>query len=49
MTAVTHPSFTCIRERGIDPVSSIKDALRTSWGDNTRVVHWPLALKIGRA
>ena len=27
-----------------DPVSIVEDALRTAWGDGTRVVTWPLVL-----
>ena len=37
------------REHGIDPVDSIGEALRSSWGPGPRDVRWPLALKLGRA
>lgn len=39
----------CLRDRGVDPVSALEDALRASWGASAREVRWPLALKIGRA
>jgi SAM-dependent methyltransferase len=39
----------CLRERGQDPVLAIERSLRIAWGDGSREVRWPLALKIGRA
>lgn len=38
-----------LRERGVDPVNAVEEALRAFWGPGAREVRWPLALKIGRA
>lgn len=36
-------------ERGIDPVDAIEAPLQALWGQQTREVRWPIAMKIGRA
>lgn len=38
-----------LREQGKDPVDGIADRLRKAWGRDEREVHWPLAMKLGRA
>lgn len=38
-----------LRDRGSDPVDPIEERLRAAWGESERQVHWPLALKVGRA
>jgi hypothetical protein len=38
-----------LEDRGVDPVDSIEDALRSAWGPASREVRWPIALKAGRA
>jgi SAM-dependent methyltransferase len=37
-----------LEDRGIDPVVSIEDALRSAWGPTSREVRWPIAVKAGR-
>lgn len=38
-----------LREQGTDPVEAIEGPLREAWGEGSREVRWPIALKIGRA
>jgi SAM-dependent methyltransferase len=38
-----------LRERGVDPVDAAEEPLRACWGERSREVRWPIAMKIGRA
>jgi SAM-dependent methyltransferase len=37
-----------VAAHGHDPVDALEAALREPWGDATRTVRWPLALRVGR-
>ena len=37
-----------IADRGFDPVDALADKVRPLWTDGTRVVHWPVMMRVGR-
>lgn len=39
----------CLGETGVDWVAAVQGRLRQAWGEGTREVSWPLAVRVGRA
>ena len=36
------------KDRGNDPIARHENALRSAWGDEARIVRWPLNFKVAR-